>query len=386
MDVDNPSTSSSQTLSNDSEEALSGSLNDLLRRLAMRGVPHHELSALQSHVQTLVKKAASHDAPPSPDSPTSGLQSAHLKLEDIRARSDRLVASFQLPDNLDLSPPSNSSSLKLVHVPANLSTFRLAEGLNGLIAELDLIDDPDVREPRKETILHVQRALAHLDEAIRLRRAQAQQDALRRVDAASNTFTTLYSNFVLPVALVYTPASSTEAFGLPISPYNEPVHTYHRDLSRIKVELSQIIAFVGNENGTRPKQLLETIDTELVTLEEDIQRRRTSPIIPATRAFEHALAAMAETLETRCAVFVFPTTLDLAPAPAFAPAGLVPAAQNRPVIDHYVALGKLMDRAEDLDTVGNDDARWKRKRFVHRINNELEKVEAEVQRRRGNQR
>jgi hypothetical protein len=305
---------------------------------------------------------------------------------DIRARSDHLVASFQLPDNLDLSPPSGGSSLKLVHAPANLSTFRLAEGLHALIAEMDLIDDPGAREPRKETILHVQRALAHLDEAIQFRRSRAQQDALRQVDTIFTTFTSLYSNFVLPVVLVYTPTALTEAFGLPVCPYNEPVHTYYRELARMKSELGLIIAFVGSEHSARPKQVLDAVDTELITLEEDIQRRRTSPVVPATRAFEHALAAMADAVETRCATFVFPSTLNLAPAPAFAPAGLVPAAQNRVVIDHYVALGKLMDRAEDLDTIGNDDARWKRKRFVHRINGELERVEAEVQRRRGSQR
>jgi hypothetical protein len=366
-----------------SDAALSTSLDDLLRRLSARGVSQNELSALRAHVHGLVNHVPSSSGPtqPQPNSPPQyqpqpqppqpqPQRSPTLEIfTSIRTRADTLLAAFTLPTHLDLTEPPPGSTLGLAPTPPNLTALRLEAALTALIGELDGVADPAVREQRREAVQYVQRGLTRLEDAVRARRTAA----AARVDALSAAYAAHYAGFVLPAALVYAPPAPEEAFELPAVASNAPVHAYFRALAGIKTELHQLRAGAT---------LLATVDAELEALAQDIHRRRGSPTVPAPSAFDDALAALDGSAHALCVAFCLPATLDLAPPPACAPAGLVAVPMNRPVLEHFAALERLLARAEELETAGNDDARWKRKRLVRTINAELERIEADVRRRR----
>lgn len=123
------------------------------------------------------KENAGFDTPEEPSASPAQVASSLFQISSITARLETLLATFQFPAELDISPALGTADVfALTYTPANSPVLTQAYALSLLFAELDNIPSfgsDVVRNARRVAVTRVDQALQKLDEGVEERRGHA---------------------------------------------------------------------------------------------------------------------------------------------------------------------------------------------------------------------
>ncbi|KAG1769024.1 hypothetical protein EDD22DRAFT_870514 [Suillus occidentalis] len=126
------------------------------------------------------KENADSDTPEDLSASPAQVASSLFQISSIIARLETLLATFQFPAELDISPALGTADVfALTYTPANSPVLTQAYALSLLFAELDNIPSfgsDVVRNARRAAVTRVNQALQKLDEGVEERRGRARAE------------------------------------------------------------------------------------------------------------------------------------------------------------------------------------------------------------------
>lgn len=112
-----------------------------------------------------------------PEEPSAQVASSLFQISSVTARLETLLAAFQFPAELDISPALGTADVfALTYTPVNSPVLTQAYALSLLFADLDNIPSfgsDVVRNARRAAVTRVDQALQQLDEGVEERRGRA---------------------------------------------------------------------------------------------------------------------------------------------------------------------------------------------------------------------